>query len=55
MDRIDKFVIDFDTWFKKHVLGYSERRNLRGTMRGLSGTEERESYIKTRFPSQATF
>jgi len=51
MDRVDKLIIDFDVWFKKHVLRYGEHRNLAVTLKALGGSEGRDRYIKSRFPS----
>ena len=52
MDSVDKFIIDFDIWFKKHVLRYGDRKNLVATLKGLGGSDERDKHIRARFPSQ---
>lgn len=52
MDSVDKFMIDFDVWFKKHVLRYGDCKNLVVTLKGLGGSDERDAYIRTCFPLQ---
>jgi hypothetical protein len=53
MDSVDRFVIDFDIWFRKHVLGYDDAKNLQMVLRALSDPDdlERIAYIKSKFPS----
>ena len=50
MDSVDRFVIDFDIWFRKHVLRCDDAKNLQAVLKGLSGSDpERTAYIKSKF------